>query len=407
MKKFWQKHKKRTLIICIVFISLFIVFFLFIRATKSASADEAIGSSSQETTANELEESILEQLGQLDLTELEAYVNSLDGAGKGSVVERLLSYIGGESIDYESFGQGLLQTFFKSVQSVLPSFACVAAISLLSGLISTLKSDTNGKTSAEMIHLITYAGALIPILAIVIECFVSCMDCVSEMQKQTSVIFPLMLTLLSAGGGTVSAAICRPAVAFFATTIISLIQTVVFPVTILIVAFTIAGNLTKEMKINKFTNFFKSINKWIIGVCISVFAIFFTVQGITGSTYDGVVRRAAKYAIGNGVPIVGGFLSGGFDLAIAGSVLIKNALGSMGIALLFFIIFEPLLLLIAVSVLMRLVSAITQPFGDSRISDFLAETADNLRYCLAGLLVAAFLYFLIILLLICGSGVLL
>jgi stage III sporulation protein AE len=161
------------------------------------------------------------------------------------------------------------------------------------------------------------------------------------------------------------------------------------------------------MKINKFTDFFKSINKWIIGVCVSVFAIFFTVQGITSSTYDGVVRRAAKYAIGNGVPIVGGFLSGGFDLAIAGSVLIKNALGSMGIALLFFIIFEPLLLLIAVNILMRLISAITQPFGDSQISDFLGETADNLRYCLAGLLLSAFLYFLIILLLICSSGAIL
>ena len=124
-------------------------------------------------------------------------------------------------------------------------------------------------------------------------------------------------------------------------------------------------------------------------------------QGITSATYDGVVRRAAKYAIGNGVPIVGGFLSGGFDLAIAGSVLIKNALGSMGITLLLFVLFEPMLLLIAVNVLMRLTAAITQPFGDSRISDFLGETADNLQYCMAGLLLTAFLYFLTIVLMIC------
>ena len=124
-------------------------------------------------------------------------------------------------------------------------------------------------------------------------------------------------------------------------------------------------------------------------------------QGLTSATYDGVVRRAAKYAIGNGVPIVGGFLSGGFDLAIAGSVLIKNALGSMGIALLLFVLFEPMLLLIAVNVLMRLTAAITQPFGDSRISDFLGETADNLQYCMAGLLLTAFLYFLTIVLMIC------
>ena len=164
-----------------------------------------------------------------------------------------------------------------------------------------------------------------------------------------------------------------------------------------------ATNLTKELKIGKFTAFFKSINKWIIGICISAFGIFFTLQGITAANYDGIVRRAAKYAIGNGIPIVGGFLSGGFDLAVAGSVLIKNALGSMSIFLMITVIFEPLILLVSVNVLLRLTAAITQPFGDGRISDFLEETAGNLHYCTAGLLFTAFLYFLSIMLMVCAS----
>jgi stage III sporulation protein AE len=125
-----------------------------------------------------------------------------------------------------------------------------------------------------------------------------------------------------------SAAVCRPAVAFFATNIVSVLSAVVFPVTIAIILFSIVSCINKELKINRFTGFFKSINKWIIGICVSVFGLFFTLQGITAATYDGVVRRAAKYAIGNGIPIVGGFLSGGFDLAVAGGILIKNALGS-------------------------------------------------------------------------------
>ena len=164
--------------------------------------------------------------------------------------------------------------------------------------------------------------------------------------------------------------------------------------------------LSKELKINKFTAFFKSINKWIIGICISVFGLFFTLQGITAATYDGVARRAAKYAIGNGIPIVGGFLSGGFDLAIAGSILIKNSLGSMSIFLMLSVLFEPIVLLLSVTLFLRFTAAVTQPFGDSRISDFLGETADNLHYCTAGLLLTAFLYFLSIMLLVSASEVL-
>ena len=140
-----------------------------------------------------------------------------------------------------------------------------------------------------------------------------------------------------------------------------------------------------------------------MGICISIFGLFFTLQGITASVYDGVVRRTAKYAIGNGIPIVGGFLSGGFDLAVAGSILIKNSLGAFSIVLMVFILFEPLVLLIAVNVLLRLTAAITQPFGDSRISDFLGDTADNLRYCTAGLLFIAFAYFLSIVLMVLST----
>ena len=295
------------------------------------------------------------------------------------------------------------RVFFSKIAEIMPAFACIAAIALLSGLLSMLKSSAAGNTASEMIFLITYAAALIPLIAVLIECFQETFEGVSSMTRQMQAVFPLMLTLLSASGSSVSAAICRPAVGFFSTTIVTIIETVVLPLTVTMMAFSMAGNLTKELKIGKFTAFFKSINKWILGVCASVFGLFFTVQGITSATYDGVVRRAAKYAIGNGVPIVGGFLSGGFDLVVAGSVLIKNSLGSMSIFLMVSVLFEPLVLLIAVNLLLRFTSAITQPFGDSRISDFLEETAGNLHYCTAGLLFVAFLYFLSILLMVSST----
>ena len=286
-------------------------------------------------------------------------------------------------------------------------FLLFAAVTLLSGLITTLKSGTVGKTSGEMIFLITYGAGLIPIIAILTECFTQTKQTITAMQTQMQIVFPIMLTLISASGGNVTVSVCRPAVAYFSNTIVSIVSAVVLPLTMTMIAFSMASHLTKELKITKFTAFLKSINKWIIGICISVFGIFFTLQGITTATYDGIVRRTAKYAIGNGIPIVGGFLSGGFDLAVAGSVLIKNALGSLSIFLMISVLFEPLILLICVNLLLRLTSAITQPFGDSKISDFLGETAENLHYCTAGLLFTAFMYFLSVMLLVLSTEALL
>jgi stage III sporulation protein AE len=222
-----------------------------------------------------------------------------------------------------------------------------------------------------------------------------------SMKKQMSVVYPIMMTLMAACGNGVTVAVCRPAVGFFATAITTILCEIVMPLTLIIMTFSMVGNLTKTLKIGNFTAFFKSVNKWIIGVSVSVFGLFFTLQGITAASYDGVMRRAAKYAIGNGIPIIGGFLSGGFDLAVAGGVLIKNSLGSMGIFMMITVLLEPLILLISTSILFRLTAAITQPLGDGSISALLGETADNLRYCTACLLLVSFLYFLTILIMVC------
>ncbi len=394
MKKLRLRQRKRTVFFITLCISFLLLFSGFLPVLTVAAED------TDAFSQQELLDAIQEQLGQLDLKALEEYLFTLQSFSDKSVGERLLSYIQGSEIDYGSLGKALGEILFAKVTEILPAFACIAAVTLLSGLLSTLKSGSVGNTSSEMIFMITYAAALVPLLGVLKEVFTQSMESVAAMQKQMQLIFPLMLTLMAASGSGVTAAVCRPAVAFFSTSIVSVITSVVFPLTITIIVFSMASKLTRELQIGRFTSFFKSINKWVIGVCISVFGIFFTLQGITSASYDGVVRRAAKYAIGNGIPIVGGFLSGGFDLAVAGGILIKNSLGSMGIFLMISVLFEPIVLLIAVNLFLRLVAAITQPFGDSRISDFLSETAENLHYCTAGLLFTAFLYFLSIMIMI-------
>lgn len=397
-----MKTTKNPYLFFIGMIFLFGIFYLFPRGQPFVQAF-AEGSG----LSTELEENIRDQLHKLDLQALEEYINSLGSFGNTSVSERIMEYIQGGDFSHEGFWRRLSTLLFAEIVNVLPAFACITAVTLLSGIISTLKSGSVAPTSSEMIFLITYVGALIPLVGILTEVFKECIHSLTSMQTQMQLVFPIMLTLMAASGGAVSAAVCRPAVAFFSTSIVSVIRSVVFPLTITIIVFSMVGQLTKELKIGKFTAFFKSINKWLIGICISVFGIFFTLQGITAATYDGVVRRAAKYAIGNGIPIVGGFLSGGFDLAVAGGILIKNSLGSMSIFLMLSVLFEPLSLLIAVNLFMRLISAITQPFGDSRISDFLSDCAENLHYCTAGLLFTAFLYFLSIMLMIFSTEALL
>lgn len=379
----------------LVIISAIILGYAFSLNLVSVSAD-----TKDEPILNDV---IDEALENLELGGLEEYLSNTIFSDKG-IKERLIEYVKGEGTDYATiFGQ-VAEIFFHEIKELFPIFATITAISLLCGILSSLQATSLRKGVDNVIFMIAFVASLIPILQVVNNCFSGAENCVLEMKKQMELVFPVLLTLLTASGGSVSVAICKPSVAFLSTTMVGIISNLVFPITLLIFAFSIANRLSEDFKFTKFIAVFKSINKWVIGIAISIFGLFFTIQGITAVAYDGIARRAAKYAIGNGVPIIGGFLSGGFDLAIAGSILIKNSLGYLGILLMISSIFEPLILLISTNLLLKLSSAITSPFAESKISDFLAETSDSLNYLSAGILFTAFLYFLCIVILISTTG---
>ena len=394
MSIFAKKNIQKKRIAAIVFLLLVLTSFLLKTPLRLVNAQN-----DGETTLNE---NVAEQLENLDLQALQQYIRSLENFEDADVTERILAYVKGESVSYGNFFKNVGDVIFKNIENLFPAIACIIAVSLVCGLTAHFKSGKLA-SSSNVIFLITYTAALIPLLTIVTECFTESKKAVDEMQKQMQIVFPLLLTLMSASGGSVSASICRPAVAFLSTNIVNTISEIVFPITLAVIVFSMIDHLSNDLKFGKFTAFLKSINKWIVGVSVSVFGLFFTIQGISAASYDGIARRAAKYAIGSGVPIVGGFLSGGFDLAVAGSALIKNALGNMSVFLMVVVVFEPLLLLLSTNLLLRFTAAITQPLGDGRLANFLSETADNLNYCVAGILFTAFLYFVCIVLIVCLS----
>lgn len=216
-------------------------------------------------------------------------------------------------------------------------------------------------------------------------------------------IFPVLLTLMATSGGAVSVAVYQPAVLFLTEIAVTIITTIIFPLAMLIAVLHIVGNLNQDIKLQQFCDLFASIIKWVLGITLTVFTVFLTVQGITSATYDGISFKAAKYAISNSVPIIGGFLGGGLDMIMAGSALIKNAVGSCGIILLAIVILLPLLQYAVYNLFLKLSSSVVEPLGVSGVSSLLASISKTVNYFIAGLLGVGFMYFVTILLLICSS----
>ncbi len=397
-----KKGRKKFLFLALG-LGLLFLFVLGLGADMKASASgEGMG---EKTVSDALYENIEELIGALDTEELQNYLDTLSSFHGVSVKDKLLGIITGDlSLDYGSLSGAILSLVWDEGKIMLPAFAIILAITLLCGILNSVKSEILQNTMSDIIHFVCY----ISVGATVLACLISVLDAgfsaISSMQKQMELVYPLLLTLMAASGGAVSVGIFRPAVAFMSGGICELFTSVVLPTSVVVIVLAFVGNLSEEVHTEKLGELFKSVNKWLIGLTLGIFSIFLTVQGIASAQYDGISLKAAKYVLSGSVPLVGGFLSGGVELVVAGSSLIKNALGSFAVFVLFGTILRPVLLIAVFQLFLRLSAAATELVG-GKISVFLSRLAGDCSFFTAGLLCIAFLYFLSILLLVCSTGV--
>ena len=359
----------------------------------------------EEAAIEQLQEEVQKLLEALDTEELEAYLATLPQYEGSDLKEMLASIVTGDfSLDYSSLWQSVLALVWEEGKVMLPAFAVILAVTLLCGILNSAKNGFLKSTMTDIIHFAAYLSVGAVLLSVLISVLQAGFSAIGSMQRQMQIIYPILLTLMAASGGAVSAGIYRPAVAFLSSAVCEMFTAVVLPTSVVVIVLTFVGSLSDEVRTSKLGDFFKSVNKWLIGLALGLLGIFLTVQGIAAAQYDGISLRAAKYLVSGSVPIVGGFLSGGLDLVLAGSALIKNAVGSFAVFLLFGAILRPVLLFAAFQLFLRLSAAVAEPVG-GRISAFLSRLASDCGFFLAGLCCIAFLYFLTLILLVCSTGV--
>ncbi len=81
-------------------------------------------------------------------------------------------------------------------------------------------------------------------------------------------------------------------------------------------------------------------------------------------------------------------------------LLIKSSVGICGLLLLLAELIQPIILLISFSIILKFVGAVIQPVGEQTLYSLLSDLSKDIEFFIAGLLTVAFMYALIIMLII-------
>lgn len=384
-----------------VLIAVVACFLLFIIAIPSFAAGAEEGNDGEQELAQNIED-VLEGL---DLSELQKYLDKNSDSylfNFGDNAEEIIRYLinGNIGTDYGSYITEILSVVFSDVVSLLPAFAEVVAIALLCAIFSGAEGSVLGKSTSRIVKLACYSLIIVIVSTALVEVVSECIGCVTALKQQMEIITPLLITLTVLTGGTGSAAIYQPSAVFLSNGAVEIISGFIFPAAIAAAVLNFMSKINPQISFTGISKLLKSIMKWTLGITVTVFSVFLTIQSSATSLFDGVLFKATKYIIGNSVPIVGGFLSGGFDLLTAAGLLIKNSVGICGIVLLIMQVASPLILLIAFSVLLKIVGAIVQAAGENELFSLFSDLSSDTEYFIAGLLTVAFMYSLMVMLVI-------
>ncbi len=387
LKKF--NSNKITIICMILLISLFSIF--------TPMATFCVESSTVEIS-EDLNNSIIEELNEIDFSGLNGIVEEFQNSSTNifsieNIKSKIYSIISGENaVSYSSFFASIFSIFLELIVKYLPMLSLIVAIGVISNLLNGIKSKFNEKSTSGLIHLVCFLAVVVLTIGMISSISKTSVNSINSMVSQMNAIFPILLTLMIGIGASASAGVFQPIVAIISTYVADFFTYLILPLFMASFVFGIINNLSDSIKLNKFNSFISSLFKWCVGLVFTLFFAVFTIQGISAGTFDSLSIRTTKYTIKSYIPIMGGYLSDGMDLILSSTILIKNAVGLVGVLMIISTILSPLLEIVVFSLLLKLVSAILQPMGNNKTSNFLMSTSKSITMLSTCIIAVGFMY---------------
>ncbi len=328
--------------------------------------------------AGELEEGLKNVLDSLSVSEFQKAVDSVS-AEPIDIKDTVLKLARGEiTWDFgkllESLGNSLLSALTGSMWRITRVLVPAVLCAILMHMRGAFARDTVAEISRYVCFLLV-AIFMVQDLTEHIALAQRTIDLLSGAMQN---LFPLLLTLLAAVGGTASAAFFQPAVVAASGTMTSLIRNVTMPFAVGAAVLIILDHVSEKLHVSRLASLFKQMANWTLGVSFTVFIGVTMVQGLGTAAVDGVSIRTAKYAIDNFVPIVGGMFADTVDTLVGCSLLIKNALGTTGLMVLVGICITPMIQALCAVLIYRVCAAILQPMAESSIVECLYDFSNVL-----------------------------
>lgn len=401
-KRLTFSSAKNVKLVCII---AFIIILLSFFNNNCAIAFSKNKPNEMDNVENDLIENIEQILDKIELKDLEEFVQAVENdVGKLfdlNIKDLMKKIMKGEVIvDFNSFMNYLYSCIKNAFTKYLPIIFFIVFIAILSSILNGLTSGFMKKSTINIINLVCYFAIVIVLFTALSGIIADVKNTILNLKKLMDISFPILLTLIVAMGGVTSGTIYKPMMLVLSNTIVTVISTVIIPFFIASIVIAIVGNISDTIKITKLPKFFNTCSGWILGTMFSLFTAFISINTITGVMVDKVSVNATKFCLSSYVPILGGYVSDGFDLVLASCMLVKNSFGLTVLIIMILTIISPIIKVLFFVLSLKLIVAVIEPIAESKICDSIECISNNLIMLISSLVGLAFMFFIFVMLII-------
>ena len=276
-------------------------------------------------------------------------------------------------VNNKNIYQKVIKLFGKEVTSSLKILISILVIIVIHGILKSITDSLENSNVSQIIYFVQY----ILIVTLIMSNFTEIIKLVKETAYNLvgfiNILIPLLFTLMVYTGNIATSTVIQPIILFVTNLAGNAISEILIPIVLIIVVFSIISKISDKVQVDKLSKLLKSGVVWALGIVLTIFVGVVSLEGSLSSSIDGLTAKTAKAAVSTVIPVVGKVLGDVVDSVLGCGVILKNAVGFVGVIVLLSICIAPIIKITTLSIVYSLASAIIQPVADDKIVKILDE----------------------------------
>ena len=297
------------------------------------------------------------------------------------ISEILNSAISGK-VDNSKIYKKILNILGTEVQTGIKSLLSILAIIIIHSILKSISESLENDSISKLIYYVQF----IAIVTIIMSNFSDVINLVKQTSNNLigfmNTLIPVLVSLMLYTGSITTTSILEPIILFLINFIGNLIQNILIPIILIIASISIISKISDQVQVAKLSKFLKSSTLWFLGIILTIFVGIVSLEGTLASSVDGITAKTAKSIVSSAVPVVGKILGDVVDSVLGCGIILKNAVGFVGVVIIISICIVPILKLSVLTISYKLVASISEVIADAKIVKLLDEMGDIFKILL-------------------------